>query len=722
MSAHRRACSSFAANFAFAAASCALVVLSGAGVAAAPPDPPINKWVKISPLPGGPPSPRLGYEGACAWDERHGVVIRYGGHNQGGGGEQGSEIWTFEPSTAKWTLKETNLSPPGICCGQQNVFDPLAGRYVRFPAFSGSHGWQWFREIYLNDASAWTYDLGENRWRNMRPYPTPNPRPLRCAAWDSDHQVIVLFGGEGSSEGTLVYDPYTNAWTRMMPSREPAFRSGGNMAYDAARRLHVLFGAQFDDDRHTWGYDLVHNEWQDLAPPSLPPTNKNDAVLAFDAAAKKVLAIVKVSAGEGDDAKSRLETWTYDSAANAWKKMDPLREPDPSGNRARQLMYAPELGVAMLENATRPVGETEREQQIWVYRLTDRGDAAAKGLAAPAGVRIATTENGAVVSWSAVPNAAKYVVLRGAGERPWLVEFKPAAETAAGATEFRDSGLPRGTVHYYAVQAIDREGTAGKTSIKVRAQPPVVDGVAARVASAERVELSWKPLSSGDVVGYVVERAAVEVYTEDQLARLKAQTPPLEEPSVGAIHRVGEFRALTRGPISETKFVDTPVDLAKPHRVAGEPLYERKFGSDSLDETGRPYRFAVFAYRVRAVNKLGTAGGASPAVFTIPAAVENLFSREEGTSCRLKWSAAEGVAGYRVYRMDGRFNKDKISRLTPKPITETTFTDETAGKSTRRYYIVAVDALGQEGFPSAPAWFEREWKSFYQPFVGPWHQ
>ena len=101
-------------------------------------------WRKLSPLDDTPPSPRLGYEGACVWDSKHRVIIRYGGHNQGGGGEQGSEIWTFDPFKARWKLYETNTSPPGICCGQQNVFDPVAARYVRFPAFSGSHGWQWF--------------------------------------------------------------------------------------------------------------------------------------------------------------------------------------------------------------------------------------------------------------------------------------------------------------------------------------------------------------------------------------------------------------------------------------------------------------------------------------------------------------------------------------------------------------------------------------------------
>ena len=33
------------------------------------------------------------------------------------------------------------------------------------------------------------------------------------------------------------------------------------------------------------------------------------------------------------------------------------------------------------------------------------------------------------------------------------------------------------------------------------------------------------------------------------------------------------------------------------------------------------------------------------------------------------------------------------------PLAARTFRDDNAGKSARRYYLVAVDALGQEGFP-----------------------
>ena len=72
--------------------------------------------------------------------------------------------------------------------------------------------------------------------------------------------------------------------------------------------------------------------------------------------------------------------------------------------------------------------------------------------------------------------------------------------------------------------------------------------------------------------------------------------------------------------------------------------------------------------------------------------------------------------------MDGRFDKEAVTRLTPDPVDALTFTDPEAGKKSRRYYVVAVDALGQEGSPSSPVWFDREWKSYYTPFVADWHQ
>src|SRR6185436_16582453 len=99
-------------------------------------------------------------------------------------------------------------------------------------------------------------------------------------------------------------------------------------------------------------------------------------------------------------------------------------------------------------------------------------------------------------------------------------------------------------------------------------------------------------------------------------------------------------------------------------------IYERNLNTEQFDESGKSYRFAVFAYRVQVVNSQGMSSGPSPAMFTIPSSPQWLFAKEEGTTCRTKWSAnpEKGIKGYRVYRMNGRYDKDPIVRLTADPI------------------------------------------------------
>ena len=606
-----------------------------------------NTWVKRSPLKDAPLSPMLGYEGSFGYDPKAKLVIRWAGHNQGGGGEQNAETWTFDPVTAKWTLKEPNTSPPGACCNAQNVFAPNIGRFVRFPAFSGSHGWHWFRENYLSNSSVWTYDVATNTWRDMRPVPTQHPRPLRAASWDSDREVIVVFGGEGSNDGTIAYDPYDNSWKRMFAKQEPAPRSAGTMAYHQVLKKHILFGTQFSDDPHTWAYDLAKNEWTDLKPDVQPPTDKNDAVLAYDEINDVIVASIRAPGKAGSDDGWHYETWVYEHAKNTWKKMNPDVEPPGGGQRRRIMAAIPDQNVILMENYVNPpqkVPGVDREQQIWTYRYGD-----AKG----------------------------------------------APKTVA-------------------------------PTIIVRTQPRVVEDVLASVISESRVAISWPAGQDKDVVGYHVERAPVEVFSEDQIVRLRKDTPPLELPSVGAVKSIGKFENLSKEPVKGTSYLDNAVDLSKPALVK-EEAYRHRFASSQLNDAGKPYRYGVFAYRVRAVNKLGVESGGGPYALTIPSSPRWVFAKEDGVKCNLFWqrNPEAGVVGYRVYRMESpRINGagQPVTRLTDEPIRDAHYVDTNVNKDTRRYWIVAVDVLGQEGYPSAPAWYERQYKKHYVPFTGAWHQ
>jgi len=604
-----------------------------------------NTWVKRSPLPGGPRNPMLGYEASFGYDPIAKKIIRWAGHTQSGGHEQQNETWTYDPLTAEFKLLETNTAPPGVCCAQQDVFDPVGHRFLRFRSFSGSHGWQWFREIYLSNTSVWSLDPAKREWRNMRPLPEPVVAPLRCASWDSEHRVVVIFGGENSTEGTLVYDPYENTWTRKNPKTQPPFRSGGNMVYDGRRKRHVLFGAQFTDDPHTWAYSLTDNVWTDLRPAVQPPTKANDAVMAYDERNDVIVASVKSSGPE--EGPGSYETWVFDGDANTWKNMKPAESPPGFGNRRRVMAYVPDLNVIVMEDYVNPpqnVPGASREQQMWTYRYAE-----------------------------------------------------PKEPVRATAT----------TV--------------------ARTRPPIVEGLVASVLTGQKVKLAWQASPGADVVGYHVERAVVEVLSEDELVRLRTDTPPLPEPSVGGVRAIGAFQRITPTAAANTTFNDTTIDLTKLATIEGKPIFTHRFAKEQLNADGKKYRFGVYAYRIRAVNGQGQESGPSPYVLTIPSAPEHLFSKEDGADCHLKWkqNSEEGIKGYRVYRMESpRINGpgQKVTRVTEEPIAETTYIDRNIGKQQRRYWVVAVDALGQEGQPSAPTWHYRLFRSYYEPFVGEWHQ
>jgi hypothetical protein len=148
----------------------------------------------------------------------------------------------------------------------------------------------------------------------------------------------------------------------------------------------------------------------------------------------------------------------------------------------------------------------------------------------------------------------------------------------------------------------------------------------------------------------------------------------------------------------EGDYVDTTVDLT--HR-----------GPESAD-----HKHAVYAYIVRTVNDLGMESGPSPYALTIPAEPRSVMLRETGRDAEIKWvepSRRGRAAGYRVYRVDSK----TVTRLTPEPIGETSFTIRNAGHA--RYVVVGVDYLGQEGQPSSPVWAGQSYQGFFE---GEWHQ
>ncbi len=687
-----------------------------------------NTWLKRSPRAGAPANPRKGYESSMAWDPYTKRMIRHGGHRQGGGGPQYFEVWTLDPTTMKFVLRQPNTSPPGVCCVKDNVFDHSAKRFVRYPAFSDSHGWQWQRMIQLRNWTAWTFDNASNTWRNMRPLPTREVRVGRCATYDRHHNVNLIF--DKSRTRTGIYDLYTNTWTNPRPPKQPAGRTYGSMVYDSKRRRHVMFGRHYGNDPATWAYDIALNQWQEIKTEAHPPSDRTCPVMSYDTRNDIILCVLLAGPEAGP-----LQTWVMDCKSSVWKKLKTGGEPlGTSRSRDRLMTYIPELDIHLMENRTSTM-------DIWTYRYTPKeaADKTPEAPGRPIDLAVVVNEKGeAKLSWKAGvgPGAAGYRLFRAEGKTPWKVKYAKVGPDSTKETSYTDKGLEKGKIYHYRVAALNKDGKKGDESLPVRTQPRVYDHFTVSVLGEKEVEVSWPKHTQTDVVGYNIYRADVEVYSAEQSSTLfaheDAKTIATAEAPVGAFRAIGEFKKVNTALFGKLSYIDKSVDLsAKDRKIAGKVLFgarRKGRGGKRFRKQGRRYRYAVYAYRVRAVNALGVESGPSPWLATVPSAVEDVFSKEEGNTVHLKWDAnpEKKIKGYHVYRLNDRVaRKGKVTRLTKEPVTEPKYSDTTSGKVTRRFFIIAVDALGQEGIPSSPVWGYRTYHKHYAMFgagAGTWHQ
>jgi hypothetical protein len=660
---------------------------------------PVNEWVKQSPT-DKQPAPPFSWEGSGSFDPFSKKWIHFGGHD---GIPQGFHLFTYDLESRAWQQRFPPTSPAGVCCiDGANTFDVAHHRFVNFPGGSLGHGYQWSRGVYLRRSPVWLYDPAENAWMNMRPPPyraaitrEENIGGLNAGAtYHPRHEVSISFGGQGSQGGTSnlhFYDAYTNTLTRITAPNPPSPRDGMGICVDTKNDCLVVFGSQYASDENTYLYRFSSGKWEahDLKPRPNARRGKTYSTiprLAYDSSSGICLGLI------WDDATGKHETWALDVSKLQWKKMDPPTEPDRSMSRSRNLAFSPELNVFILD--LNPAASKGKGSQIWTYRY--QSAPAVKQLASPTSVQADSDTRRVALSWTPVKGAAVYRVYRSVGTPPWQPKFQRIASVKE--SSFVDDRIAAKEPALYTVRSVDEKGNESDDSPRARSAPRVALKPVVSVVAKDRIEVSWNRHPATDIAGYNLYRGVVTVRTvkKGESKPWRDNDSEYTEPRVAEVADITGIVKLNRELLTGLSFTDR-VDLSK-----------------RLPES-KDYKYAVFAYIVRAVNRLGVESGPSPYALTIPSEPTSVFNREKGALAELKWAAnpEKGIAGYHVYKLEGTWN---IKRVTTEPIQATTFTHKSAQT---RYWIVAVDVLGQEGVPSSPVWHQRKYTGF---FTGEWHQ
>jgi len=373
--------------------------------------------------------------------------------------------------------------------------------------------------------------------------------------------------------------------------------------------------------------------------------------------------------------------------------MTPAVEPAHSKSRSRNLVFSPEHNLFILE-----LSSTNNRPELWTYRYQKAG--APRRPPPPTNVALLTHPAKATLRWtpSSSSGVNEYRVYRAEPALPWLADFKRIGTTTG--SRFEDKGVSAGKPYFYTVTAVADDGAESTPSLRIRAQPPVVPQPIVSVAGTNRVEINWAAHPAKDVASYNLYRgvASVKTVRKGEPGAWKDNDPEYSEPLVVKVTDITKITKLNAGPLRSTRYTDH-VDLTQK-------------GVEAAD-----YKYAVYAYIIRAVNSLGAESGPSPYALTIPSEPTNFLCREDGDAAELKWDAnpERAITGYRIYKLKGTW---EILPVTTEPVHETRFTHK-GGRNATRYWVVAVDALGQEGQPSSPAWCHQSYRGFYR---GEWHQ
>jgi fibronectin type 3 domain-containing protein len=229
--------------------------------------------------------------------------------------------------------------------------------------------------------------------------------------------------------------------------------------------------------------------------------------------------------------------------------------------------------------------------------------------------------------------------------------------------------LTLGRRYVYVITAVDSIGRSSAPSSRLvvtfLAAPRPPERLTARAGEGQ-VRLEWSPTAL--------------------LVDGSAPTGPLSYELLRGASAEGPFGAVTPGSISSPSFTDRGL---------------------ANDQT---YYYAVRAVRseagLRALSDRSTVVAATPVKLTPPPPPTNLVAVPSAGAVRLVWdrSPESDVAGYVVYRAVAP-GADFV-RLTPTPITRTTYSDQTVERGkTYSYVVTAVDRARRpnESARSAPA-------------------
>ena len=253
-----------------------------------------NTWIQMNPSYTSFQIPAIRSH-EMVYDPIHDVVILFGGYAYNLGARGDTFIYNFTADV--WTYIDISPSArPSQRSDPSMVYDSTHNIVILFGG-----------NPILDDT--WIYNYSNNKWTDMNPSTKPSGRSRHSMVYDPVNDVVILFGGSdqvGLDDETWIYNYTANTWTMLNPSTKPSPRNHHSMTYDSNHDLIILFGGGVGDYQETWIYNYTANTWT-MEYPSNKPIGGYAPYMIYNPVYDEVVLF----GGNDNSGELYNETWTY---------------------------------------------------------------------------------------------------------------------------------------------------------------------------------------------------------------------------------------------------------------------------------------------------------------------------------------------------------------------------------------------------------------------------
>lgn len=427
---------------------------------------------------------------AMAYDPVRRRVVLYGGLTDGGVAGASptplSDTWEMDPDTGNW-VQLLATSAPGARYSTAMAFDATRKTVILFGGVKYTPGPPASSAF---DAETWEWN--GSAWTKLAPITLPAPPSARAYQAMVGYvrggvNKILMVGGAGSVVGTDTtweWDGAAVSWTNRTPATGPTVRGNPGLAWDSDRQLVAMYGG-YDytlmappyDDNDLWTWNGGTLSWTQVPVASPPPRRTNPFGFVYDLARRKLLLWGGM---DRNTSNAMADVWEWDATAGTWASRTPSGGVFPA-RESFAATYDPVRGAptmfggggnfweAFKQDAWEwQPGVLARSAYVWTVPWSASGErsasflgldvtASAGGMGSNLSYPAAAVAGASVLGWDHLAGSWSTLAFNGAGVTPAALTYSTADPVSV--SRFIP-GTALSATFAVAPAALNRKGTA----------------------------------------------------------------------------------------------------------------------------------------------------------------------------------------------------------------------------------------------------------------------